>query len=517
MESSPPHRGDRIFATAGKYWLQVVFSTPQLWSTLKEFMSSKQLGLAIERSRTTPLHIHFQGAGVWPSAVIQKRKIFVESIVPQMPRWKTLEGDNIPRSILDHLEFDATALQILQLKSSVISSTLPSPGLADAVQLRHLELTGIGITWTSRCNHRLTHLQLSTLNTSHAPSLVEVLCILAHCPQLEVFSLNDVAITETTLSPASLLNSDPVLPFLSLRRLRLNGIPSGAYYHLLSRLCFLNCTNIELAPDPPTTMTNDHHVEYQHDAPSFVEKIRSALLCDGLEPINVTLGNGNNAQAFSLNTSVKQWGPDTPGLNLYLQASSQMGTLAVAQQIIEIVLQACPIATPLHLEIGLTRTPQYPIEFLARFDDTNTVEKITLSWNADIQTILRYITRRPKSPAAGEATGWLFPRLKAISLVGLDGSYSVTAIRDWVKERWVKCKANDATRPEGFIKVTMPILKGGKTEFWKSTPKKRSGRRAPTTVWKSDWRGRVLNCQIFCRFNLVKSIATIHLFPAYDT
>ncbi|KAG8986323.1 hypothetical protein FRB95_013937 [Tulasnella sp. JGI-2019a] len=75
----------RALATVGKYWKEVVFSTPQLWSTLQENMSPKQVNSAIERSRMTPLDTQFEAGGVYRD-VWRRRELFIESISPHAQR-----------------------------------------------------------------------------------------------------------------------------------------------------------------------------------------------------------------------------------------------------------------------------------------------------------------------------------------------------------------------------------------------------------------------------------------------
>ncbi|KAG9005038.1 hypothetical protein FRB94_001861 [Tulasnella sp. JGI-2019a] len=274
-------------ATVGKHWLRVAFSTPQLWSTLSEEMSPGQVRLAIERSRTSPLHIHFYPRDSLGYHRAMRRETFLELVTPHIQRWRALKG-RVPTDVLGRIEFNGSSLQVLRLESSFKAQA--GPRFADGAHLQHLELTSIGTRWTSTGLHGLKHLELSNLNWSQAPSLVELFHILAHSPQLEVFLLYDVMFTDTTLSDPE---SPP--PFLRLRRLQLTSISSRSYNCILSRLRFPNCRSIDLAPHPPATVADSN--QYRHYTPFFAEQIRSALSGGDNEPFRVVIGRGAGNQS----------------------------------------------------------------------------------------------------------------------------------------------------------------------------------------------------------------------------
>ncbi|KAG9026269.1 hypothetical protein FRB95_009027 [Tulasnella sp. JGI-2019a] len=461
-------------------------------------MSRKELEVAIQRSKRTPLHIHFKGPAQYSFA----RKSFVELIMPHMARWKTLIGENVPQSVIEGLESGAPSLLNLQLKSSTgpqmvftamqtVSQTA-SPALGDGARLVSLDLTAIGMSWTSARLQGLKHLALFTLYGEKAPNIADMVYILAHSPHLEVLILHDVAFTPSQASLGIQQNMETLTPFLSLQRLQLTMIPSRYYYHLLTHLRFPNCKSIDLAPNPPLNPVEDDQVTYRHNTPLFAQQIRSMLLCDGDGPVQVGLGYLGDPKTFHLSTFGRRVypmniprQPDRPGFSLRLRPPTtmdEMGSLEVVQEVIELVLQACP-ASALHLSICLTSTvPQFPIECLARLNNTNSVEELSVSGSADVRSILQYIAQR-REPLTTTSerelfSTWLFPQLKTISLAASSCNNSVVAIRDWAKERWMKSNTK-WPRPEGSVEVTMPSRKGGRQEFWKPVVRRRvTGRQA---------------------------------------
>ncbi|KAG9017268.1 hypothetical protein FRB93_007381 [Tulasnella sp. JGI-2019a] len=472
----------RTLTIVGKHWMQVVFSTPQLWSTLEENMSPKQLGLAMRRSKTTSLHIYFE---TFPYSISRKkREMFVKAIMPHIRRWKTLEGDNVSDEVLDRVESNVSSLQILRLKTNYTANTGSSPGLGNGAQLQHLELANIGTTWTSTRLHGLKHLQLSMIKPYHALSFVSFFQILEHSPQLEVLLLDGVLFTDMSLPIPKSLPS-----FMSLRRLQMVRISRIAYCCILRRLYFPKCKSIELA----TYMAGQ--TNYRHGTPIFAKKIRSALLRHQDGPSEVVLRHVINHQGSKLIITQRRCDrmvSDKPGFSLQLVAlpdTDEAGSLNAVQQVVELVRQARRLKSPIHLEILVGEA--YPVEHLNRFDDTNLVEKISFLEGSNVQTVLRYLVRRREYPGPGAAPTWLFPRLKAISIPGLKtldlprlGSANVTSttiIRDWVKERWVECTDSESgTRPEGCVEVLRP---GGIKELWKPAPTTRYGRRVAPTPW----------------------------------
>ncbi|KAG8986345.1 hypothetical protein FRB93_005341 [Tulasnella sp. JGI-2019a] len=474
-------RGIRTLATVGRYWKEVVFSTPQLWSTLQESMTPKQLDLAIERSRTTSLDIQFEGNG-YNNNSRSRRESFTASISPYVQRWRSLQAENIDHSIMGPLVTDAKLLQNLRLNSAIWGSS-PRVALSDGVRLSSLALTRVEVNWDSTRIQGLTYLSLLSLSGVGAPTLADLDRILALSPDLEVLALSDVFVTPTP--PENEIQSmEPFPVFQSLRVLRLVKIPMFAYNHLLSRLRFPNCRSVELEPNPPNGMEWAVDDMYRHDTPIFVEQVKHALLLD--PTVVVSLGRPDGTKSVRVNNdgwteAVEGMECKSSGFSLMLRpgmTSDALRIIDVAKQVTELVRRACPTSA-LHLYVRLGLESNFPVVCLTGLNDM-LVEKISLGGDADIRAVMSYLGQRLESSSGGDG-GWPYSGLKRIHLIGSYGNQSVVAIRSWVQERWVKFKDNGSdTRPEGFIEVTMPTRKGGKTELWKPVLKKRkqkTGRR----------------------------------------
>lgn len=110
-----------------------------------------------------------------------------------------------------------------------------------------------------------------------------------------------------------------------------------------------------------------------------------------------------------------------------------MGSLEAAEQVIELVCQACPAALPVHLTLSPSETdPRYPIEDLGRFSVVS-AEKIVVNGSGNVQAILSQLAQRLES-SSKEAEAWLYPGLKKIDLYAFQGIGSITSIREAIKD-----------------------------------------------------------------------------------
>ncbi|KAG8881035.1 hypothetical protein FRB97_000224 [Tulasnella sp. 331] len=449
-----------------KHWSDVVFATPQLWSTLEEVMSQKQLVLSIERSKGLSLNIHFHRI-VMPSFEQLHRESFISTIVPHMHRWRSIDGHEIPWQVIEGLESNASLLQHIQMEQAEWHNHMPTV-LGDGIQLRHLHLTNIGIIPNPNRLRGLFHLSLENLRGIQGLSVVFLTLALSLSPELQVLSLIGV---DVILNPGDGdLDTEPFPPFHSLKRLQLRHISSRAYANLLTRLRFPNCESIDLEPDPSTaSVDGDHHIPFRHDAPHFIQQVRGMLIYDE-SPIQVTLGQAHSSNVISVR-SVSTKDTKNVGFNLRLRAAlvqpGEMWSSDAVEQVIELVQQSYPAGSSLHLAVNLSRDrPQYPLDCVGRFGFAY-VEKIAITGYSDLYAILDLLTRRQDS-SSDEAALWLYPGLKTIDLFELSGSNSMTAIREAVKDRWMLYKdSGSGSVPEGLVEVTMPRRKGGKKEIWK--------------------------------------------------
>ncbi|KAG8874088.1 hypothetical protein FRB97_006178 [Tulasnella sp. 331] len=494
------HKVLLTLATVVKHWKEVVFSTPRLWSKLEESMSPTQLELAISRSSTTRLDILLPGKGLSEDGGV-KRNEFVARVIPFVQRWRTLDGLQVPDSVLDILEFEAPALQTIRLRRWG-RDEISRFGLGIGARLRSLELSRVATTnWDSTRIGGLVSLSLSFIPEQDAPSLTQLCCIIADSPDLEELALNDVAVRPPAES--DILSKGTFPSSQRLTMLKLKRIPCTSYNHLLARLHFPNCPSIELQPDPPTPTSarpsaSNGSDTYRHDTPTFARQVERALLVDGA--IFVSLGEAGRRAAY---LSSYGWHQDIgsersgPGFSLLLwpilsgpgesRATFPLGAIT---GVVELVRRANPESTNVHLSIslGLNR-PDFPLEFLTAL--SHSVISLSLSGDAGFRAVMWYLGQRQASHIdAGDGEGaWLFPRLKKIDLWASYSNLSVVAIRKMVQDRWVKYTDRGSnTRPEGYVEVKVPIQKGGKTEYWKPVVmEKKSGRKkAPVSEDESD-------------------------------
>ncbi|KAG8986324.1 hypothetical protein FRB95_013936 [Tulasnella sp. JGI-2019a] len=320
--------------------------------------------------------------------------------------------------------------------------------------------------------------------------------ILALSPDLEVLALHDVHMAPTP-SENGIQSMEPFSVFQLLEALKLVKIPMFAYDYLLSRLRFPHCQSIELEPDAPIPVEVIKGTVYRHDTSVFAQQAKSSLLLG--ETIYVSLGRYDGSRAVCVNTGGWTLGSGTtedsdPGFSLALHpavTSNPAAIVSVASQVTEFLRQACPTSpVQIHVELGLEAV-HFPAVCLTGLNDMM-VEKIFLDGDADIRSVMSYLGKRLES-TSGEDGGWPYPRLTSICLTGSYGDQSVLTIRSWVQDRWVKFKdTGSGTRPKAYIEVTMPVRKGGRTEYWKPVlKKKKPGRRRPRVSEMVEWRRRL--------------------------
>lgn len=117
--------------------------------------------------------------------------------------------------------------------------------------------------------------------------------------------------------------------------------------------------------------------------------------------------------------------------------------------------QACPAGSPLHLAVSPDEVnPLYPLECIGRF--RGAVEQIAITGSVNYHAVLSHLAQRQES-SAEEGGPWLYPGSKMINLLACSGINSIAAIREDVKDRWVKIEDSGAkSNPEGYLEVIMP-------------------------------------------------------------
>ncbi|KAG8843763.1 hypothetical protein FRB96_003725 [Tulasnella sp. 330] len=464
-------------AMISRRWAEVVFSTPQFWSTLEETMSQKQLVQSIERSKGIPLQIRFHQKDTSPLAEL-RREAFIATTVPHMHLWRSLDAHRIPWEVVEGVESNSPLLQKIEMDCVEMHSYRPIR-LGEGVQIRHLDLTNIGIVPNPVRLRGLLHLSLDNLRGPHGPCLADLTLILSMSPELHVLSLVGLSIV---LDPqdTSLDKTELFPPFHSLKRLQLRCISSRTYSYLLTRLCFPNCESIDLEPDPPiAAVDGDHHIPFRHDAPRFIQQIKNILICDK-NPIQVALGDGYSSDMFSVcsfgKMEMETADANAVGFSLRIRAAhvlpaGGMGVLYTVEQVIELVEQSWPAAWPLHLSLNFNRyRSEYPIEYVGRFSLAS-VEKIAITGYGDAPLVLTFLARGQGS--SEKLAPWVYPGLKMVDLSNFGDNNAVPDIRKAAKGRWTVFKdGGGGTSPEECVEVIMPKHKGGKKEIWKQVRKR---------------------------------------------
>ncbi|KAG8854298.1 hypothetical protein FRB96_007703 [Tulasnella sp. 330] len=461
-----------ILGSVGKHWFEVVISTPQFWSTLDERMPLKHLQLAIERSKSAPLHVRFDGPAFYPSQLL-KRNSFTEWVLPHAHRWRAIEGVKVPRCILECLEEDTPGLQSIVVRPSWSNFGLPTERLelGNGARVQSLRLHNVAVPWTSARLQDLRSLSLSALKSGYAPSLGELARILTLSPNLVDLELDGVEVDSDDGDDPEASDLGFLPDLRLLKRLQLAKIPRVAYDYLLDQIPLHTCSNVELQPNP-LPHTSSYAIRYRHDSPKFADQVKHLLGCD--KPIQLTLrkpeipSNGRVGIELSIykegsDLSSRSDHSDT-GFCLDLPVTGMVENyMEVVAEMTEFIQQTCETA-PLHLKIEAF--PHFPLQCLSRF---TTVTQLELWETGNVEAIIRLLAQ-PQGAASTYGRGaWLYPGLTSLYLAQSYSHYSAASIREWVKDRWVKCEGYGGIRkrPEGSVEVKMPMTNGGRTELWK--------------------------------------------------
>lgn len=308
-----------------------------------------------------------------------------------MSRCRSLDGHDIPGQVITGLHLNSHLLQHLRVEQHDRHNDM-SIILGDGAQIRHLELDNIGMTFQSTRFRGLWLLSLTNISSQQGPRLKGLKYILRLSPGLQTLSLDDVAVRLSRQDAD--MDTEPLPPFHSMTKLRLRLITSRVYAHLMTRLRYPKCESVDLEPYRPTaSLDGDHHVPFRHDTPHFVRQGSRMLLSqDG--PVQVALGYRFDGSLMSLSSPGKRHvgaeDTETVGFRLQLRGdfSLAMGSLDAAEQVIDLVHQACPAASRVHLAVcPHDRIPQFLLEYIGRLRGAS-VEQIAISGSSNIHAIL---------------------------------------------------------------------------------------------------------------------------------
>ncbi|KIO33415.1 hypothetical protein M407DRAFT_17681 [Tulasnella calospora MUT 4182] len=218
------YRGLFIIRSVCKYWLEIVDSSPELWTFISLTHNDNLLDMILQKSKNNLLSIEYDDGrnSFTPEVPREKTTAFLERVIPLVGRWESLHFAGT-----DHDRVLGLPLQ--SLETLVISSLLHRTHHAEplhAPRLRYLDLWGISINWES-----LSDLCAITINwPAQSPAINQVYLMFNACPRLNVFAIEGRRMSDSGIS--DLPSAQVFLPHLQY--LLLFDVSVASYSRLLS-------------------------------------------------------------------------------------------------------------------------------------------------------------------------------------------------------------------------------------------------------------------------------------------
>ncbi|KAG8952488.1 hypothetical protein FRC04_004548 [Tulasnella sp. 424] len=165
-------------------WWRIIISTPSLWMTARMF---QRPDLVVQKSKALSFMVYAQD---WHHSEDDMRR-FAEIVGPHACRWHSLSiRTRFIKHILPYLDDSLPRLERLSLATyGDMEGPTNRLTLGATPNLRRLELSGIGMKWSSIARIPLESLSLTYLHRSHVPEMQQLRQILASSPRLRSLAL----------------------------------------------------------------------------------------------------------------------------------------------------------------------------------------------------------------------------------------------------------------------------------------------------------------------------------------
>ncbi|KAG8929976.1 hypothetical protein FRC01_003453 [Tulasnella sp. 417] len=206
------YRGLFAIRSVCKYWMEIVDSSPELWTFVSLSHNANLLDMILQKAKNQLLSIEYDDGSWSGDHEVSSDRIthFLGGIIPLVGRWRSLtyvvSVDANHDQILD-LQFPN--LETLKLQANAIPS-IPIRVL-HAPKLRHVDVWGFSVDWGLLSDLRVLMITGSTFG----PTIDEVYLMLTACPALENFQIQGCLALRAKINPLDDLPSTPVsLPHL---------------------------------------------------------------------------------------------------------------------------------------------------------------------------------------------------------------------------------------------------------------------------------------------------------------
>lgn len=434
-----PIKSLQNLASVCNLWRHLVLSTPALWTTIHNALSSTQLKWCLECSGDLALSIrHYYLAD---GTANQSSS---DAVFSQSHRWGEVVADSwVPHRLVMALELPTPYLTRLTLQNGswVLRIQLHEAG----PPFTKLILTGCALSWGLGriLGGQLADLHLANLRPLYAPSPHEVLNILASSPLLQTIHLSYISDAE---NPYPISGGHTIaLKFPHLRHLTLNFLGTALFQHIMNHLSF---------PLPLCERLQIHHdVDTDHTSSMIIDQVRTMIRSQ--DRILIYLDYAT-VRVEARGVRAKPQSRWTLDLRLQVSHPDQMVTL---------IRQTATIALPdndIHLGVLGSNAPIATIvPLLSLFEHARRIS-VDHRWG---ESFLQYYFVEKQADLQVP-----FPKLQVLGLKNLKEPLDV--IRSWLGARWTRIDpiglgSQGDNRSARGVKV---FLRGGQKEMWATTP-----------------------------------------------
>lgn len=224
-------------ALVSRYWKDVIYSTPALWTTLRTSVWGYRALLGLTNSQEMPLDVDMTVRSVYD----HRPKEALEKICKQLHRWRSATL-RIPfdRRLMKSFHPKAPLLEYLSIEPTDSQRQfLFNPFQKHAPKLRSISLNRVEVPWNNGILSGLEALELK--NISDGPTGVQITSILKLSPRLSSLKLHNV---HSLIPRFAATTSHINLPRLQV--LEIEEVDTALVAHLLSRIKSSSCSVIRV-------------------------------------------------------------------------------------------------------------------------------------------------------------------------------------------------------------------------------------------------------------------------------
>lgn len=449
----------RDLAGVAKHWRDVVVATPRLWTVAAESMSAPDLALTLRKAKRLKLDVIFSPYSPRPG--------FSATMAPLASRWRSLQiRSNRLCMINACLRSEARFLEDIEISNDYSGSfPLKALKLCEGVHLRHVDISQVVLPWESSRLTRLVTLRLDDIKGQAAPSVQQVVTILAASPTLESLVIKGSDVRAEDSGTTNHTSNTSLIQLPNLLHLQLSDIQPQVCQGILSRLRLANCRKLQVTPKKPIS-PSDPAPLVDYDAPNVVEAISSSLPQDDRLRVYVAT---DCVQAISRDHEKFLPLSCSSGVSLMWRVGQgKTGLLRVMEKISVLLEHACRPEARVSMDLtdGLK---DFAVDCIRGF---RSLQSIDVGHDLG-EAVVRYLGQRLTSDDGEEE--WPCPNLRHINLRRLKG-YAIGDIRKWASGRWKKYKDGEGPTPEGSVDVVPPRGKAGAVEKWRPVSKTKKRR-----------------------------------------